>query len=211
MRLERPRLRGLFHMMRGSAVGRLHGVRSRLRLRSVRSGRSNSCPPVPFMINDRINYLSRMEPLMSRILPPIVWLICALLIQAQASFMPVLPQFPGPIAQWAGLSVFVAGLGLLIWAWSQFVRVGTNINTFRPPDQLVIDGAFAWTRNPMYLGFLLTLIGGAIWTAAPATLIWPFLFFSICHWHYIPFEEKAAANAFGEAYQAYRRGVRRWI
>jgi protein-S-isoprenylcysteine O-methyltransferase Ste14 len=110
-----------------------------------------------------------------------------------------------------GIPVLVGGGAILVMASGRFRRLQTNINTFRDPDILVTDGLFAVSRNPMYLGFVLTLLGVAMLSSAASSLGVVAIFFLVTHFWYIPFEERAAEARFGEAYLAYKRKVRRWI
>jgi protein-S-isoprenylcysteine O-methyltransferase Ste14 len=82
---------------------------------------------------------------------------------------------------------------------------------FDPPRRLVVAGPYRWVRNPMYLGFLLVLIGEAILvgSATPlilagigAALVVPFVMF---------YEEPHLRGLFGGDYEAYCRQVRRWL
>lgn len=103
------------------------------------------------------------------------------------------------------------GAAITIGGSRRFDRVGTNIKTFDDPDLLVTTGLFGLSRNPMYLGFTMLLIGVAImlgsWTAA----VGPLVFFSAADRWYIPFEERRMAATFGADFENYRRSVFRWI
>ena len=155
-----------------------------------------------------------------KILPPTLWVILlasiALLgllglgpelwpVSADATF-----TFPiGPALVGAGL--FLGGVFMTMSAAGQFSAVKTNIDTYNDPDHLVTTGLFRFTRNPMYLRFLLTLIGAGLAANRLYGLAPAIVFFLVSNYHYIPFEEKAAAFIFGDDYDAYRRRVRRWI
>jgi protein-S-isoprenylcysteine O-methyltransferase Ste14 len=121
------------------------------------------------------------------------------------------PRLLPPPWQLAGIAVVVGGLAVGGIAAGLFRRRGTNINTFRDPTRLVTDGPFAWSRNPMYLGFLLLLVGAAMLANAWVALLPALAFFLAAQFWYIPFEERAAAARFGDDYAAYRRRVRRWL
>ena len=87
----------------------------------------------------------------------------------------------------------------------------TEINTFKPPKRLVTDGLFRYSRNPIYLGFTLALLGWAIVLGNLAALDGVLLFFLAAHFWYIPFEEKAMKKEFGTVYEQYKKQVRRWL
>ena len=109
-------------------------------------------------------------------------------------------------------------LPLLVWGYLQYRLVGRyrlrlggggpGMDT--PPERLVTGGAFAWCRNPMYLGHIIFLIGLALslrsWVAAAmalATAVW-FQF-------RVRRDEHRLAERFGEPYREYCNRVKRWI
>ena len=61
-----------------------------------------------------------------------------------------------------GALAFVAGLGMVIGANRIFRRIGTNTRPSQPTLALATTGMFTWTRNPMYVGGSLALLGIAI-------------------------------------------------
>jgi protein-S-isoprenylcysteine O-methyltransferase Ste14 len=78
-------------------------------------------------------------------------------------------------------------------------------------SSLVISGIYALTRNPMYLGFLLVLLGWAIFLSnALAFLFLPAVIFYLNRFQIEP-EETVLASLFGQEFVAYRSRVRRWI
>lgn len=103
------------------------------------------------------------------------------------------------------------GLLALIWARVQFSKSDAEIHTFRIPKMLLTGGVFRFSRNPMYLGFLLLLVGGAFFVNAWCALLVPLAFFAAASLWYIPHEERTLRAAFGPDYEAYARRVRRWI
>ena len=79
-----------------------------------------------------------------------------------------------------------------------------------PPERMVDSGIYAWTRNPMYLGHILYMIGVALvfqsWFAAgiaAARTVW-------FHFRVLR-DERGLTERFGEPYIAYTRRVRRWF
>ncbi len=147
---------------------------------------------------------------MKWLLPPVLWAACLIAMGLLAVYLPLAAILPLPF-NYLGLAFVAGGLWLLLAAARRFSRADTNINTFRDPNVLVSDGAFAWTRNPMYLGFVLTLLGVALAVNALSALALVVLFFLVANFWYVPFEERAAARQFGAAYADYRRRVRRWL
>ena len=63
----------------------------------------------------------------------------------------------------------------------------------------------------MYLGFLVALIGMAVWLASPAALlVLPLFVLYLNRFQIVP-EERALAARFGASFEEYRRRVRRWL
>lgn len=61
-----------------------------------------------------------------------------------------------------GAIAFIAGVGMVIGATRIFRRIGTNARPSQPTLALATTGVFSWTRNPMYVGGSLALLGIAI-------------------------------------------------
>ncbi|MFV0474653.1 MAG: methyltransferase family protein [Pikeienuella sp.] len=104
-----------------------------------------------------------------------------------------------------------SGLIVLVWARAHFLRRGAEIMTFGEPRALVTDGPFRFSRNPMYLGFLLVLTGAAFFVNLWCALLAPLVFLLASAFWYIPFEERALRGRFGRSYDDYARRTRRWI
>jgi len=81
----------------------------------------------------------------------------------------------------------------------------------RPTTALVITGPYRFTRNPMYLGFLLLYIGVSCWFG----WIWPLLLAPLLVWlirvFVIEREERYLDRKFGQEYWRYKAQVRRWL
>src|SRR5262245_5591688 len=74
--------------------------------------------------------------------------------------MPFLPSYL--LAGWLGAMVFVLALALFAWAIVTITRAGSNVPTNMPTTTIVESGLYRFTRNPIYLGMFLGLIGLAI-------------------------------------------------
>lgn len=112
-----------------------------------------------------------------------------------------------------GAVVIVVGALLIIAALLEFKRAKTTINPIDPSkaQNLVADGLYKYTRNPMYLSLALLLIGYAILQSDLSALLGPLLFVVIMTALQIKPEEAALRAKFGEAYKAYCQRTRRWI
>ena len=110
-----------------------------------------------------------------------------------------------------GALLLVAGATVMALAVQGFLRGGTNVPTYRPAVALVTAGIYARTRNPMYLGGLVLLLGLALVLASPALLaLWPVTAL-VLHYGVVRREEPYLERLFGEPYRAYRSRVRRWM
>lgn len=148
---------------------------------------------------------------MQKLLPPtLVGLLC-LAMTGLAIIKPLGPIMNETTALIIGVIIITCGAGLMLWAAYLFASKETNINTFKDPVTLVVNGPFKFTRNPMYLGFFLITLGVAIMMNEITGLIAPLIFFLAAQYWYIPFEEKAAAKIFGKPYEDYKSRVRRWL
>jgi protein-S-isoprenylcysteine O-methyltransferase Ste14 len=164
------------------------------------------------LINE-INYqllLFQPENLMPRLIPPVLFLALlgplALLWAYHPEGWAMRPDRPMP---WD--VPLLLGLAVLIWARLQFKKANAEIHTFRSPRSLVTGGIFRFSRNPMYLGFLLLLLAAAFYVNAWCALLAPLAFFAASVLWYIPHEEQTLRASFGSAYDDYAWRVRRWI
>jgi protein-S-isoprenylcysteine O-methyltransferase Ste14 len=111
-----------------------------------------------------------------------------------------------------GLPFLLTGLFIAQTSKKLFIKLKTNVNTFDEPDKLVITGLFKYSRNPMYLGFVIAIIGIALlYQGAISSFVLALLFFVIVDRWYIKFEESAMLNKFGKEYEMYCQNTRRWI
>lgn len=94
-----------------------------------------------------------------------------------------------------------------------FRRARTTVNPWRPHNssELVVSGIYRLTRNPMYLGLLLALLGWGLYLANIYTLLLAFTFVPYMNRFQIQPEERALEQAFGPDFLNYCRRVRRWL
>jgi protein-S-isoprenylcysteine O-methyltransferase Ste14 len=73
--------------------------------------------------------------------------------------------------RWLGLLLILGGVALAVASERAFQRAGTAVLPFTEPSALVTTGPFVFTRNPMYLGLVLCLLGWAVllgsWRLSP--------------------------------------------
>jgi protein-S-isoprenylcysteine O-methyltransferase Ste14 len=122
-------------------------------------------------------------------------------------------QVPVPARTFLSLGFVIAGAVTSALGVVSFRRARTTVNPMNPAasSSLVIGGIYRLTRNPMYLGFLLALIGWAVFLSnALAFLLLPVFIFYMNSFQIEP-EERALASLFGQEFITYRSRVRRWL
>ncbi|MFC3624896.1 methyltransferase family protein [Vogesella amnigena] len=151
-----------------------------------------------------------MRWLECRVPPPLVGLLCALLMYGLHGW---LPQAVMPLP--AALAWPLVALGLLLdgSAVLSFLRLRTTVNPLRPQNSsaLVVSGFYRISRNPMYLGMLCLLLAWALWLGNWLSVLGPLLFVLWISRFQIAPEERALAAHFGDGYRAYCQRVRRWL
>ncbi|MDI9700796.1 isoprenylcysteine carboxylmethyltransferase family protein [Burkholderia cenocepacia] len=144
--------------------------------------------------------------------PPIVMLAAAAIMWTLHRWMPLIRWIAPP---WNRFGSLPAAVGLVI-AVSAIVRFRQARTTTNPMDPgkascLVTDGVFRISRNPMYLGLELLLIGWAVWLGSASPWLIPPLFAIVITIVQIIPEERALEQRFGDQYRSYQRCVARWI
>jgi protein-S-isoprenylcysteine O-methyltransferase Ste14 len=147
---------------------------------------------------------------MKKILPPTIFLL-AVLFQVIIHFVRPVVQILDFPWRWSGLGPLALGVWLNLSADHAFKAYSTTVKPFEVSQALITEGVFRFTRNPMYLGMTLILLGLGLLlgSATPLTvvLITAVLFDLL----YISPEERLLRQTFGNAYLQYRTTVRRWI
>lgn len=143
--------------------------------------------------------------------PPPLLALCAIAagFAVEAAWPSALPAQGARIV--AGLAIFALGFALAGWAIFAFRRAGTGVETRKPSTTVVAAGPYRFSRNPIYLGMVLGIVGvgiaaGSAWVIA---MLVPFL--AVIRTGVIAREEAYLDAKFGEDYRRYRAGVRRWL
>lgn len=153
-----------------------------------------------------------MSALELKVPPPIVALVLALLMwltPAVAGQMAI--SYPARVL-WAVVLVCV-GQGIAIAGMVAFRRAKTTANPVKASlaSSLVIRGVYQHTRNPMYVGLLLTLLAWGLYLANPLAVPWVVGYvLYITRFQIVP-EERVLASLFGAEYADCQSRVRRWI
>jgi protein-S-isoprenylcysteine O-methyltransferase Ste14 len=147
-----------------------------------------------------------------RIPPPIVGITIAAGMWVFAHMQPVF-QWPKRIRLLVAIAFCVIGVAIAIGGVLSFRRARTTVNPLKPESSaaLVSTGVYAFTRNPMYVGMVLIVIGWAIYLSSFWALPGPVLYgLYLTRFQIIP-EERALTRLFGSSFTDYRQRVRRWL
>ena len=134
------------------------------------------------------------------------WILAAALIfllaARAASHAPLRP---------AWLLLLLAGIALRTWAGAHLGGHGNAPRAQAP--ELATGGPYRFSRNPLYLANLLVATGLILYANALPAFVAVLLILAVLFHHAIlvRHEEAVLARMFGEAYEAYRRHVSRWI
>lgn len=105
----------------------------------------------------------------------------------------------------------VAALLLGFGALFRFRRAGTHPEPWRPTTAIVTQGAYRFTRNPMYLGMALLYAAVAVAADSVVALILIVPLLVVIRYGVIAREERYLIAKFGDEYRRYQASVRRWL
>jgi len=118
---------------------------------------------------------------------------------------------PEAIINWVGWLLLVLGAALGFWAIAAFRRAHTSVDPYEPSTAVVSDGPYRFTRNPIYVSFVIVYLG----IASLFNALWPLVLLPVAiiviDRFVIVREERYLAGKFGEAYTRYKASVRRWL
>jgi protein-S-isoprenylcysteine O-methyltransferase Ste14 len=153
-----------------------------------------------------------MKALELKIPPVVLVILFALTMWLVAQWLPpvALSALSGQIL---AIALAGAGISMALAGVLAFRRADTTVDP-RVPEQtssLVIRGIYRYSRNPMYLGFLLLLAAWACYLMSTAAFVLlPLFVWYMNHFQIAP-EERYLLQQFAAEYQAYTAQVRRWL
>jgi protein-S-isoprenylcysteine O-methyltransferase Ste14 len=125
-------------------------------------------------------------------------------------------EFEEPVSYWlplrvVGVVLLVAGLVVLLEAFTRFVREGVGTPApVAPTEHLVVGGLYRYVRNPMYLAVGSMIVGQALLLGQPILLPYAALF-GLAVWAFVRwYEEPTLLRRFGAEYEEYRGAVPGW-
>jgi protein-S-isoprenylcysteine O-methyltransferase Ste14 len=145
-----------------------------------------------------------------KFLPPTYLLIAIILMGLLQMLFPITVVFATP---WnlVGILFLFMGIMIDIDANKAFRVTGTTVKPFVESTSLVTGGIYRFSRNPMYFGFVLVLIGLGILLGSLAPFLIVVLFTILINREFITVEEQMLAKKFRREWSEYKAKVRRWL
>jgi protein-S-isoprenylcysteine O-methyltransferase Ste14 len=153
-----------------------------------------------------------MQWLELKVPPLLVAVVIGLAMLGVSRIAPALAfALPGRVA--VALSLVLLGGAVALAGVVAFRRERTTVNPMTPgaTSSVVSSGVYRYSRNPMYLGFLLALAGLAVYLSNAAAVVLLVAFVAYMNRYQIKPEERALLAKFGLAFAQYMSSVRRWV
>ena len=146
-----------------------------------------------------------------RRLPPPVYLVLTLvLMMAMNAYLPLARVIFPPVS-YVGAVLVVVGTLMTGYSARLFALAGTPLIPFERTTTLITYGLYRFTRNPMYLGLVLIVLGVAVLQGSVGAFAPIPLFAWILQTTFVKGEERFLEQLFGARYLDYKRAVRRWL
>ena len=144
--------------------------------------------------------------------PPGYMLIFAGCMWLLNQYLPLTHLIPPPLNK-VGFAIIACAFLLDLSSLFLFLKRKTTPNPFSPANasKLVTTGMYRFTRNPMYLGLAIVLLGWAVYLGSLSSFLMIPLFVVVLTAQQIIPEEEILEGLFGEEYLAYKKKVRRWL
>ncbi|MCF3110288.1 isoprenylcysteine carboxylmethyltransferase family protein [Niabella sp. CC-SYL272] len=151
-----------------------------------------------------------MDTSIPRIPPPVYFLLSLIAMLLLHTYLPVAYWLHAPW-KYLGIIILVGGFALSAGSAILFRKSGTHLRPGARATFVVIRGPFRYTRNPMYSGLVIMLMGLAILLGTVSPLFVIPLFFLFLHTQFVLREEKWMEQWFGETYLKYKNNTPRWF
>lgn len=142
--------------------------------------------------------------------PPVVALVFVLVAYFLGRFIP-LPFVMPSVLRYVGAALVVVGVLLGLGAFLEFQKARTTLDPHGSTTQIVTSGVYRFTRNPIYLGFLLMIIGLPLYLGFVWGIVLAPLYIFLMNHLVIQHEEQYLERKFGDVYTSYTSRVRRWV
>jgi protein-S-isoprenylcysteine O-methyltransferase Ste14 len=141
--------------------------------------------------------------------PRIAMLLLVVATLAQTVPLLALPTFQSPVM--VGATLLAVGFSIMIRAWWLFQQRETAICPTAETTSFITNDIYAYSRNPMYLGMVMMLLGIALLAGS-----WPYYLAAAVHalilnHVFCRYEETKLLQQYGGQYADYMANVRRWL
>jgi len=147
---------------------------------------------------------------MKKTLPP-TYFFGAIVLAVVLHFLFPLAQLVSFPWRLLGLAPLALGVALNLVTDQAFKRRETTVKPFEVSNALITDGFYGVSRNPMYLGMVLILLGIALLLGTFTPFLAPCILAILFDRVFIVPEERMLEEIFGETFREYKKRVRRWI
>jgi protein-S-isoprenylcysteine O-methyltransferase Ste14 len=142
--------------------------------------------------------------------PPILALGFIILGYVLGKFLPIFPALVTTLKM-TGYPIALIGFLIGMAGFLEIRRAKTTLDPHGTVTTVVRSGIYRFTRNPMYLGFVMMVIGIPLaYLSFWGVILAPFFVLSMNRL-VIEKEEAYLEKKFGETYTSFKSGVKRWL
>ncbi|TEU00267.1 MAG: isoprenylcysteine carboxylmethyltransferase family protein [Anaerolineales bacterium] len=157
-----------------------------------------------------ISVNSRAKTMLKKVLPP-TYLLVAIILSLLLHFtFPVATIVQNPL-NLIGLFPLMVGVALNLIADRDFKRNQTTVKPYEESGTLLTEGVYRYSRHPMYLGFVLILLGISLFLGSISPNVIVIIFAILMEIVFIRVEEEMLNETFQEEWRQYKSKVRKWI
>lgn len=163
---------------------------------------------------DAVRKADKMKPMQDGpnrglLRPPIIFLSAILVGIALKRAWPL--HFVLPSVRWLGPMVTAGAVVLFLLSYREFRRAGTLVQGSKRSTAIVRTGPYRFSRNPIYLAFILLLLGLSVWLNNLWLLVTLVPAAGLVASVVIAREEQFLERNFPDQYSSYKSSVRRWL
>ena len=148
--------------------------------------------------------------MLKKVLPPTYLLVAIILVLLLHFTFPVATFVQDPL-NLIGLFPLLIGVALNIIADRDFKRYQTTVKPYEESATLLTEGVYRYSRHPMYLGFVLILLGISLLLGSISPYVVVLMFAILMDIVFIRVEEEMLSETFQEEWRQYKSKVRKWI